>query len=103
MRFAGKELVGRPGATCGPIRRQMQMIFQDPFASLNPRKRVGQIIGDPLELHGLAWRRRVKRRVQDLLDRVGLSPSTTTAIPHEFSGGQRQRIGIARALRCGPS
>ena len=78
------------------------MIFQDPFASLNPRKRVGQIIGDPLELHGLARGAELKRRVQELLDRVGLQPEHYNRYPHEFSGGQRQRIGIARALALRP-
>jgi len=85
-----------------PLRRQMQMIFQDPFASLNPRKRVGQIVGDPLELHGLAGGAELKRRVQELLDRVGLNPEHYNRYPHEFSGGQRQRIGIARALALHP-
>ena len=85
-----------------PLRRQMQMIFQDPFASLNPRKRVGQIVGDPLELHGLARGAELKRRVQELLDRVGLNPEHYNRYPHEFSGGQRQRIGIARALALHP-
>jgi oligopeptide transport system ATP-binding protein len=80
----------------------MQMIFQDPFASLNPRKRVGQIIGDPLELHGIARGAELKRRVQDLLDRVGLQAEHYNRFPHEFSGGQRQRIGIARALALRP-
>jgi oligopeptide transport system ATP-binding protein len=84
------------------VRRQIQMIFQDPFASLNPRKRIGQIVGDPLELHGLASGSDVKRRVQDLLDRVGLSAEHYNRFPHEFSGGQRQRIGIARALALQP-
>ena len=78
------------------------MIFQDPFASLNPRKRVGQIVGDPLELHGLARGAELKRRVQDLLDRVGLQAEHYNRFPHEFSGGQRQRIGIARALALRP-
>src|SRR6201991_1461616 len=78
------------------------MIFQDPFASLNPRKRVGQIVGDPMELHGLAKGADLKRRVQELLDRVGLSPEHYNRFPHEFSGGQRQRIGIARALALRP-
>jgi len=72
VRFAGQELVGRSRRDLRPIRRQIQMVFQDPFASLNPRKRVGQIIGDPIELHGLASGDEVKRRVQELLDRVGL-------------------------------
>jgi oligopeptide transport system ATP-binding protein len=85
-----------------PVRRHMQMVFQDPFASLNPRKRVGQIIGDGIELHGLARGSDVQRRVQDLLDRVGLRPEHYNRYPHEFSGGQRQRIGIARALALQP-
>ena len=102
VKFQGEELVGRSRRDLRPMRRQMQMIFQDPFASLNPRKRVGQIIGDPIELHGLAGGADVKRRVQDLLDRVGLHPEHYNRYPHEFSGGQRQRIGIARALALQP-
>ena len=102
VRFAGEELVGRSRRDLRPLRRQMQMIFQDPFASLNPRKRVGQIIGDPMELHGLAKGAALKRRVQELLDRVGLQPEHYNRYPHEFSGGQRQRIGIARALALQP-
>ena len=102
VRFLGEELVGRSRRSLRPIRRQMQMIFQDPYASLNPRKRIGQIIGEPIELHGLADGRDVSRRVQDLLDRVGLSPEHANRYPHEFSGGQRQRIGIARALALEP-
>lgn len=85
-----------------PLRRQMQMIFQDPYASLNPRKRIGQIVGDPMDLHGLASGADLKRRVQELLDRVGLRPEHYNRYPHEFSGGQRQRIGIARALALRP-
>jgi oligopeptide transport system ATP-binding protein len=80
----------------------MQMVFQDPYASLNPRKRVGQIIGDPLKIHGTASRDERKRRVQELLDTVGLSPEHYNRFPHEFSGGQRQRIGVARALALRP-
>ena len=102
VKFAGQELVGRSRRGLRPLRRQMQMIFQDPFASLNPRKRVGQIVGDPLELHGLASGAELKRQVQDLLDRVGLSAEHYNRFPHEFSGGQRQRIGIARALSVRP-
>jgi len=102
VKFLGEELVGRSHRDLRPLRRQMQMIFQDPFASLNPRKRVGQIIGDPLQLHGLASGAELKRRVQELLDRVGLSPEHYNRYPHEFSGGQRQRIGIARALALHP-
>jgi oligopeptide transport system ATP-binding protein len=102
VRFEGQELVGRSRRDLRPMRREMQMIFQDPFASLNPRKRVGQIVGDPLELHGLARGPEVKRQVQALLDRVGLHPEHYNRYPHEFSGGQRQRIGIARALALRP-
>jgi oligopeptide transport system ATP-binding protein len=102
VRFAGQELVGMSRRGLRPVRRQMQMIFQDPFSSLNPRKRVGQIIGDPIELHGLASGAEVKRTVQDLLDRVGLQAEHYNRYPHEFSGGQRQRIGIARALALRP-
>ena len=98
----GQELVGMSGRELRPLRRQMQMIFQDPFSSLNPRKRIGQIIGDPMDLHGLASGADLKRRVQDLLDRVGLRPEHYNRYPHEFSGGQRQRIGIARALALRP-
>jgi oligopeptide/dipeptide ABC transporter ATP-binding protein len=82
-----------------PIRREMQVVFQDPYASLNPRKRIGQIIGTPLKLHG---RENVGQRVRELLDRVGLQPEHVNRFPHEFSGGQRQRIGVARALALEP-
>ena len=102
VRFAGEELVGRSRRSLRPIRRQLQMIFQDPYASLNPRKRIYQIIGEPMELHGLATGRDVDQRVRDLMDRVGLQPEHCDRYPHEFSGGQRQRIGIARALALQP-
>ena len=102
VRFDGQELVGRSARQLRPLRRQMQMIFQDPFASLNPRKRVGQIVGDPMRLHGVADGAQLKRRVQELLDRVGLQAEHYNRYPHEFSGGQRQRIGIARALGTQP-
>ncbi|KRE27574.1 peptide ABC transporter ATP-binding protein [Mycobacterium sp. Soil538] len=102
VRFLGRELVGLSRRELRPLRRQMQMIFQDPYASLNPRKRIGQIVGDPMHLHGLASGAELKRRVQDLLDRVGLRPEHYNRFPHEFSGGQRQRIGIARALALQP-
>jgi oligopeptide transport system ATP-binding protein len=102
VRFTGQELVGRSARDLRPLRREIQMIFQDPFASLNPRKRVGQIIGDPLELHGLARGAELKRRVQELLERVGLQAEHYNRYPHEFSGGQRQRIGIARAIGVRP-
>jgi len=85
-----------------PLRREMQMVFQDPFASLNPRKRVGTIIGDPMKIHHLGDKRERKARVEELLETVGLSPEHYNRFPHEFSGGQRQRIGIARALALRP-
>jgi oligopeptide transport system ATP-binding protein len=85
-----------------PLRRQMQMVFQDPYASLNPRKRVGTIIGDPLKIHKLGDAKERKARVEQLLETVGLSPEHYNRFPHEFSGGQRQRIGIARALALQP-
>jgi oligopeptide transport system ATP-binding protein len=84
------------------MRREISMIFQDPYASLNPRKRVGQIIGDPLQLHDLASGTQLRREVQQLMERVGLQPEHYNRYPHEFSGGQRQRIGIARALALRP-
>ncbi len=102
VRFEGRQLVGLSPRELRPLRRQMQMIFQDPFASLNPRKRIGQIIGEPMQLHGLADGAELKRRVQDLLDRVGLQAEHYNRFPHEFSGGQRQRLGIARALGLQP-
>src|SRR5881227_570723 len=86
-----------------PLRREMQMIFQDPYSSLNPRKTVGSIIADPYKIHGLdegrEWR---KARVQELMEKVGLNPEHYNRFPHEFSGGQRQRIGVARALALDP-
>jgi peptide/nickel transport system ATP-binding protein len=85
-----------------PLRREMQMVFQDPYASLNPRKRVGTIISDPMKIHGIGDRRERKKRVEELLEVVGLSPEHYNRFPHEFSGGQRQRIGVARALALRP-
>jgi oligopeptide transport system ATP-binding protein len=102
VRYHGKELVGLSRKELQPVRRDIQMIFQDPYASLNPRKRVGQIIGDQLRLHGLASGNQLRREVQELMDRVGLQPEHYNRYPHEFSGGQRQRIGIARALALRP-
>ncbi|GAB6099252.1 dipeptide ABC transporter ATP-binding protein [Halanaerocella petrolearia] len=84
------------------LRREMQMIFQDPYASLNPRMTVGEIIGEPLEIHGLAAGQEKERRVRELLTKVGLQANYANRYPHEFSGGQRQRIGIARALAVNP-
>ena len=85
-----------------PLRKELQIIFQDPYASLNPRLTVGQIIGEPLRVHRIASGPAVHERVQELMDVVGLSPQMTRRYPHEFSGGQRQRIGIARALAVDP-
>jgi oligopeptide transport system ATP-binding protein len=102
VKYGGRELVGLSRRELRPLRREIQMIFQDPYASLNPRKRVGQIIGDPIQLHGLASGNQLRREVQELMDRVGLQPEHYNRYPHEFSGGQRQRIGIARALALRP-
>jgi oligopeptide/dipeptide ABC transporter ATP-binding protein len=101
IRFRGQDITGAGRRQMAPLRKQMQMVFQDPFASLNPRKRVGQIIGLPLRLHGSA-RGDVDEQVGELLERVGLPPEHINRFPHEFSGGQRQRIGVARALALEP-
>ena len=102
VRFEGREIAGLSRRAMGPLRPHMQMIFQDPYASLNPRKRVGQIVGEPLRLQRAASGAGLRRRVQELLDRVGLAAEHYDRFPHEFSGGQRQRIGIARALALRP-
>jgi oligopeptide transport system ATP-binding protein len=102
VKFEGQELSGLGRRQMRPLRRQMQMIFQDPYASLNPRKRVGQIVGDPLKRQGVASGSELRRQVQELLERVGLSSEHYYRFPHEFSGGQRQRIGIARAIALKP-
>jgi oligopeptide transport system ATP-binding protein len=100
--FEGREIAHISQRELRPLRREMQMIFQDPFSSLNPRKRVGQIVGDPIRLFGLAEGKQLRSQVEELLDRVGLGPEHYNRYPHEFSGGQRQRIGIARALGLRP-
>jgi oligopeptide transport system ATP-binding protein len=102
VRFEGREIAGLSRRQMRPLRREMQMIFQDPYASLNPRKRIGQVVGDPLKRQGIASGADLRRRVQELLERVGLSSEHYNRYPHEFSGGQRQRIGIARALALQP-
>jgi oligopeptide transport system ATP-binding protein len=102
VRFEGREIAGLSRRQMRPLRPEMQMIFQDPYASLNPRKRIGQIVGDPLRLQGRASGAELRAQVQELLERVGLSPEHYERYPHEFSGGQRQRIGIARALALRP-
>jgi oligopeptide transport system ATP-binding protein len=101
VRFDGVDISGLSRRELRPHRRQMQMIFQDPYASLNPRKRVGQIVGEPLRIHGVG-RDAARERVRELLEVVGLLPDHVDRYPHEFSGGQRQRIGVARALALRP-
>ena len=101
--FKGKNLIGLKGEELRKIRSQIQMIFQDPFASLNPLMKVGDIIAEPIVVHKLARGKELSEKVDDLLNIVGLAPSMADRFPHEFSGGQRQRIGIARALSAGPS
>ena len=100
--FEGRDITDLHRRQLRSLRSEAQMIFQDPYASLNPRKRVGQIIGDPMRLHGVAAGAERRRAIQRLLERVGLSPEHFNRFPHEFSGGQRQRIGIARALALEP-
>ncbi len=102
--FEGKDLIKAKGEELRKTRRRMQMIFQDPYASLNPRMTVGSIIGEPLEVHGIGSSRKERQeRVQELLRTVGLNPYFVNRYPHEFSGGQRQRIGVARALAVNPA
>ena len=98
VRFDGREIAGLSRRQMRPLRAQMQMVFQDPYASLNPRKRIGQIVGEPLRIQGVLSGRELRARVHGLLERVGLSAAHYQRFPHEFSGGQRQRVGIARAL-----
>jgi oligopeptide transport system ATP-binding protein len=101
--FDGESLVEMKGEALRRQRRKMQMIFQDPYASLNPRMTVGNIIGEPLEVHHVASGKDRQERVQELLKLVGLNPYFINRYPHEFSGGQRQRIGVARALALNPT
>ena len=100
--FDGRDITRLSRQAMRPVRREMMMIFQDPYASLNPRKRVGFIVAEALEVHKLGTPAEVKRRVQELLEIVGLNPEHYNRFPHEFSGGQRQRIGVARALAISP-
>jgi oligopeptide/dipeptide ABC transporter ATP-binding protein len=100
--FEGRDITHLSRTDMRTVRRDMMMVFQDPYASLNPRKRVGFIVGEPLEVHGVGSDGDRKRRVQELLEIVGLNPEHYNRFPHEFSGGQRQRIGIARALAINP-
>ncbi|WP_084958535.1 dipeptide ABC transporter ATP-binding protein [Thermoactinospora rubra] len=101
VRFEGRELVGLPYKQMQSVRRDMQIVFQDPYASLNPKLPVNDIIAEPLKVHG-RWRDGGKKRVAELLELVGLNPEHGNRYPHEFSGGQRQRVGIARALALEP-
>ncbi|MGH3072142.1 MAG: ABC transporter ATP-binding protein [Gaiellaceae bacterium] len=102
IRFEGHELTQLGREQMRRMRREMQIVFQDPYSSLDPRMTVGDIVGEPLIVHGIGTRRDRSARIRDLLDVVGFNPSYTNRYPHEFSGGQRQRIGIARALALSP-
>jgi oligopeptide transport system ATP-binding protein len=103
IHFEGRDVLALPSGEMRELRRHMQIVFQDPYSSLNPRMTVEEIIGEGLRAHGLASGHEYERRVGELLERVGLSASYRRRYPHEFSGGQRQRIGIARALSLNPS
>jgi peptide/nickel transport system ATP-binding protein len=100
--FDGQDISNLDETELRPLRRRMQMVFQDPFASLNPRHSVGRIVGEPLRTHGISGRRDTSTRVRELLSTVGLPTDAAGRYPHEFSGGQRQRIGLARALALNP-
>ena len=102
VKVEGREITGLSKAEMRPYRRQMQIVFQDPFSSLNPRMTAGAIVGEPLLVHGVANRRERAEQVAALFERVGLRAAQMANYPHQFSGGQRQRIGIARALALGP-
>jgi ABC-type oligopeptide transport system ATPase subunit len=103
VRFEGKDITHLKGGELKAVRRELQMVFQDPYSSLNPRKTVGSIVGEPFAIHGLYGDRSERRgKVKELMDTVGLNPEHYNRYPHEFSGGQRQRIGIARALALRP-
>jgi oligopeptide/dipeptide ABC transporter ATP-binding protein len=102
VEFEGQDITDWKGDQLRKLRREIQMVFQDPYSSLNPRKRVGAIIGDPFAIHGIADGKERKKRVQELMEVVGLNPEHYNRFPAEFSGGQRQRIGVARALALRP-
>jgi peptide/nickel transport system ATP-binding protein len=102
LRFAGEDISQKSKGEMRPIRRELQIVFQDPYASLNPRRRVRDLIAEPLRVHSKLSSGAISKRVSELLDLVGLHPDHATRFPHEFSGGQRQRIGIARAIALEP-
>jgi peptide/nickel transport system ATP-binding protein len=102
IRFDGRDITHLGEGELRPLRRRMQMIFQDPFASLNPRHSVGRMVGEPMKVHGVANKKTIGSRVRELLEVVGLPRDAVSRYPHEFSGGQRQRIGLARALALNP-
>ncbi len=101
--YAGRDISEADKSTLQGLRKEMQIIFQDPYSSLNPRFTVNEILGDPMEIHGLYPGKQRRERIEYLLEKVGLSPDYARRYPHEFSGGQRQRIGIARALAVDPA
>jgi peptide/nickel transport system ATP-binding protein len=100
--FDGQDITELSQKDLRPLRRRMQMVFQDPYASLNPRHSVGRIVGEPLRVHGISGKKDTARRVRELLEVVGLPADAASRYPHEFSGGQRQRIGLARSLALNP-
>ena len=102
VRFDGEELTTMPRNELRRMRREMQIVFQDPYSSLNPRMTIGDIVGEPLLVHKIGDRKRRRRTVEELLEVVGFNPDFVNRYPHEFSGGQRQRIGVARALALNP-
>ncbi len=102
VEFGGQDITTLSRRRLRPVRRDVQLVFQDPYASLNPRRRVGDVVEEPLQIHGYGDAAAIRRRVEDLFEVVGLSAAHVDRFPHEFSGGQRQRVGIARALAMSP-
>jgi ABC-type oligopeptide transport system ATPase subunit len=102
IKFEDRDVVSLGKSELRELRREMQIVFQDPYASLNPRMKVGEIVGEPLVIHGIGTKQDRRARVAELLRKVGLNPDYMKRYPHEFSGGQRQRIGVARTLALNP-